>query len=197
MGLLYYIRKPLIIRQLAVGICFGTEIAILLLAMKNMTILKCNTNRCAQVPLFPVGALVRGILDNDNVGNTLGRWSAIQAPVEASAKPSLDFFETPDSYTVVLEVPGYTKEDIKISFHDGQLSVGGKRSQKDSSIPAEEQNRKYYIAQRSTGEFSQILEIPSVVKASDITANYKDGLLTITLPKAAEAKPHTITVSVG
>jgi HSP20 family protein len=109
----------------------------------------------------------------------LGGWS-----------PALDVYDHKDNLVVTLEVPGMKKEDIEISLHDGMLTVCGER--KDQREQAEGQA---FRSERYFGKFQRSLSLPTAVDANKVKASYKDGILTIYLPKAEEAKPKQITVS--
>ncbi len=105
--------------------------------------------------------------------------------------PALDVHDDKESFTVTLEAPGMKKEDFEISFHDGILSVAGERKEEK-----ETKERNYFRRERFFGRFSRSVSLPADVKADKIGASYKDGILTVTLPKAEEAKPKQIQVNV-
>lgn len=103
--------------------------------------------------------------------------------------PALDLSEDSDSFTVHVELPGMKKEDIDISLHDGSLSISGERKGEGKFEDAE-----IYRAERYVGRFQRSIHLPSPVAADRVKAQYKDGVLTITLPKTEESKPKQITV---
>jgi HSP20 family protein len=105
--------------------------------------------------------------------------------------PALDVHDQKDNFTVTLEAAGLKKDDFEISYHDGALSVAGERKE-DTDVT----ERNYFRRERLFGRFSRSVSLPAEVKADLITASYKDGVLTVTLPKAEEAKPKNIEVSV-
>lgn len=105
--------------------------------------------------------------------------------------PALDVYENEDAVTVRLEVAGMKKEDFDISLHDGTLTLSGERKSE-----SEEQAGESFRSERVFGAFSRSIQLPSAVKADQVTAEYTDGVLTITLPKADEAKPKKIAVTV-
>jgi HSP20 family protein len=106
--------------------------------------------------------------------------------------PALDLHEDKDSLVVKVEVPGMKKEDIEVSLHDGTLSISGERKSDQTFEGAE-----VYRAERFFGRFQRTIALPTAVAADQIKAQYKDGVLTITLPKAEEAKPKQIDVQVS
>jgi len=106
--------------------------------------------------------------------------------------PALDVFEDKDNFIVKAELPGMKKEDIEVSLHDGSLSLSGERQSETKHEDAE-----VYRAERFFGRFQRTLTLPTAVAADKANAAYKDGVLTITLPKTEEAKPKHIDVSVN
>jgi len=84
------------------------------------------------------------------------------------------------------------KEDIQVSLHDGGLSISGERKSETKNESAE-----VYRTERFFGRFQRTVTLPATVAADKVKAQYKDGILTVTLPKAEEAKPKQIDVSVG
>jgi HSP20 family protein len=108
------------------------------------------------------------------------------------AGPALDIFEDKDSFVVKAELPGMKKEDINVSLHDGSLSISGERKNETKS-----EGTEVYRAERFFGRFQRTVNLPSQVAADKISAEYKNGILTVTLPKAEEAKPKQIDVQVN
>jgi HSP20 family protein len=104
--------------------------------------------------------------------------------------PALDAFEDKDKYIVSIELPGLKKEDISVAVHDGVLTVSGERkSEKDSKEGLVHRTERYY------GKFTRSVSLPATVKADKVSAAYKDGVLTVEVPKAEEARPKTIPVN--
>jgi HSP20 family protein len=103
--------------------------------------------------------------------------------------PSLDISETKDALVVKAEVPGVDPKDIEISLRGDYLTVRGeKRHEK------EEKDEKYHRVERSYGSFMRAVQLPAATDANKVTATFKNGLLTITLPKTPAAKGTTIPV---
>ncbi len=105
--------------------------------------------------------------------------------------PLADVYETENDFRIVLEVPGLSKDDFKISFNDGVLTVRGERKRPQAK------EESYFLTERPYGRFQRTFTLPGNVQADKISASYKDGLLTITIPKKEEAKPKEIPISVG
>ena len=106
--------------------------------------------------------------------------------------PVLDVYEDKDNLIVKAELPGMKREEIDISFHDGTLTISGERKYEQKNQDAET-----YRAERFFGKFHRTLALPKPVQSDKATATYKDGILTVTLPKTEEAKPKQIQVNVN
>ncbi len=106
--------------------------------------------------------------------------------------PALDLYEDKDNLYVKIELPGMKKEEIDISLHDGCLSISGERKSETRHAEAE-----LYRAERFFGRFQRTVTLPTPVAADKAKAQYKDGILTVTLPKTEEAKPKHIDVNVS
>src|SRR5256886_7932407 len=106
--------------------------------------------------------------------------------------PALDLYQNNDNVIAVVELPGLRKEDIEISLHDGTLTIGGERKS-ETNANGENATR----TERFTGKFRRSITLPTRVDANKVNATYKDGVLTVTLPKVEEAKPKQIQVNVS
>jgi HSP20 family protein len=117
-------------------------------------------------------------------------WPSRDTGLFGGWSPALDVYDDKNNLVVTLEVPGMKKEEIDISLRDGMLTVSGER--KDEREQTEGQA---FRSERYFGKFQRSLSLPTAVEANKVKASYKDGILTITLPKAEEAKPKQISVS--
>jgi len=106
-------------------------------------------------------------------------------------EPTLNVYEDRDKITVQTELPGMKKQDINISLVGNTLTISGERKQEEEKGEGET-----YRSERYFGRFQRVVTLPTQVDANKVQANYKDGVLTITLPKAEEAKPKQIAVNV-
>lgn len=106
--------------------------------------------------------------------------------------PALDVYEDKNNLYVKAELAGMKKEDIEVSLHEGCLSISGERKQ-----GGEVHEDDLYRAERFFGRFQRTVALPAPVAADRVKAQYKDGILTITLPKTEEAKPKQIDVNVS
>jgi HSP20 family protein len=91
---------------------------------------------------------------------------------------------------VVAEVPGLKKDDIELSLHGGVLTISGERKQ-------DKKGEEGYRNERFFGRFQRSVTLPTSVDGNKVKATYQDGILKVVLPKAEEAKPKQIDVSVG
>ena len=103
----------------------------------------------------------------------------------------VDLLEGKDSYLIRAELPGMKREDIKVEVKDGTLVLSGERK---SEKPAE--GVEYRHVERVAAKFWRSFSLPETVKQDSIEATYKDGVLEIRVPKAEEAKPRQIEISV-
>ena len=106
--------------------------------------------------------------------------------------PAVDIYET-DSHEVVIkaELPDVKKEGINVTFENNVLTLSGERKQEETT-----KREQYQRVERHFGSFSRSFTLPASVDASRIVASYKDGVLTIRLPRREEAKPKQISVNV-
>ncbi|MEY2545955.1 MAG: hypothetical protein QOG48_1072 [Verrucomicrobiota bacterium] len=105
--------------------------------------------------------------------------------------PALDVYQNNDNVVVVAELPGMKNEEIEISLHDGMLTIAGERKSEASNGENAERTERY------VGKFRRSITLPVRVDANKVNAAYRDGILTVTLPKAEEAKPKQIQVNVS
>lgn len=106
--------------------------------------------------------------------------------------PAMDVYEDKDNVYIRAELPGMRKEDIDLSLHEGSLSISGERKSEDTF-----ENAEVYRAERFFGRFQRTVTLPTPVTTDKVKAQYRDGILTVTLPKAEEAKPKHIDVNVS
>ncbi len=104
-------------------------------------------------------------------------------------RPRVDIKETIDGYEILADIPGLDKKDIKISLHDNVLTLKG-----DRKITEKKDNEHSYHVERLYGSFSRSFTLPEKVNPDNIKANYKDGVLRITLQKSEETKPREIEI---
>lgn len=105
--------------------------------------------------------------------------------------PLTDIYEDKDKYTLKIDLPGIKKDDVKISYVDGRLSISGERVQE-----SEQKDAKWHRIERSFGKYYRSFNLPEHIQEDKINAEFKDGQLTVTVPKAEEAKPKEIEIKV-
>ena len=106
--------------------------------------------------------------------------------------PPVDIRETDQNIVLTAELPGVNPNDVDIRLEDGTLYLKGERK-----FEKETKEENYHRIERSYGTFARSFQLPQSVKADDVKAEYKDGVLTLTLPKREEAKPKTIKIKVS
>ncbi|MCG3147653.1 MAG: Spore protein SP21 [Verrucomicrobiae bacterium] len=111
---------------------------------------------------------------------------------ETAFAPALDVVEAKDDFLVKVDLPGLNKEDVSVTIQDNFLTIKGERKHE-----AEKKETNFYHRERVHGVFSRTIELPTRVEASKVSANFRDGVLHVTLPKSEEAKPKEIKVSVN
>jgi HSP20 family protein len=122
-----------------------------------------------------------GDAPREDASDSLGSWS-----------PVVDIFDKGNEVVIHAEIPGVKKEDIDVRVENNVLTIRGKKEQKE-----EVKEEGYFRSERLYGSFSRSFSLPSTVEASRIAAQYKDGVLTLSIPKAEEAKPRQIEVKVS
>ncbi len=103
--------------------------------------------------------------------------------------PRTDLVETEDAYQLRLDVPGMSKDDLKINYKDNQLTVSGERTSDRT-----DEDEEYVRVERSFGQFYRAFSLPQTVDAENISASYENGVLSIRVPKTEEVKPRQIEI---
>jgi HSP20 family protein len=111
------------------------------------------------------------------------------APGPAGWTPAVDIHETPDRYVVTAEVPGMSRDDLDIRVHDGRITISGMRRERTT------QCEQYHRVERGHGSFSRTFHLPIAVDSDRVTADLRDGVLTVTCPKASNGAARRIQVS--
>jgi HSP20 family protein len=106
-----------------------------------------------------------------------------------STVPAIDLYQTEDDVVVKASLPGLKAEDVHISVTNGILSLAGEYKQDE-----ETKESTYHIREHRQGSFERSLTLPVAVETGKAKADFKDGILTITLPKAEAVKPRTISI---
>lgn len=105
--------------------------------------------------------------------------------------PPVDIYETGDNIVLKAELPGIEPKDVEVRVEDNTLYLKGERK-----FEKEVKDENYHRVERSYGAFARSFALPNSIDAEKVAAEYKDGVLTLTLPKREEAKPKTIKIDV-
>lgn len=105
--------------------------------------------------------------------------------------PTVDVEERENEFVVSLDVPGVDKKDVKVALEDNILTIRGERK-----VERSENEGTYHCTERCFGTFQRSFTLPRTIDSSKIHARHKDGVLTVTLPKAEEAKEREIQIDV-
>jgi HSP20 family protein len=106
--------------------------------------------------------------------------------------PSVDISETDTAYLIKGEIPGVKKEDVKVTIEDGMLTIQGERKQEK-----EEKGKKFHRVECSYGSFMRSFQMPDDADENKVTAEFKDGMINVTLAKSAKAQQKAKTINVA
>jgi HSP20 family protein len=120
------------------------------------------------------------------------RTNGKETMIVADWTPTVDISETDGEYQIKAEIPDVKKEDVKVTLEDGVLTIQGERKKEK-----EEYGKKYHRIERSYGSFVRSFSLPDVIDEEKVKADFKDGVLSLHLPKSEKAKPKAIEVKVG
>jgi len=105
--------------------------------------------------------------------------------------PAMDVAETDAAYEITAELPGMDEKNVEVKLADGILTIKGEKHEEK-----EEKKKDYYLSERSFGSFQRSFQVPDSVDADKIDAGFKKGVLTVTLPKSAEAQKSAKKIAV-
>lgn len=136
--------------------------------------------------MFDLQRRINQLFDNRsattaNEGVALSAWT-----------PAVDIYEDENAFLLKVELPEVGREDVKVNLHDNTLSISGERR-----FENEEKREGYHRVERSYGQFYRSFTLPPNINVEAIDAQFKDGVLRLTLPKKEEAKPKQITVNIS
>lgn len=129
-------------------------------------------------------------MEIDRLNNMFGFGNLFNEGLSRTWVPAVDIYETPQHEVVLkAELPDMRREDISVTFENNILTLQGERKVDDQVS-----RDRYQRMERFYGSFSRSFTLPATVDASNISASYKDGVLTVRLPQREEAKPKQITI---
>ncbi len=127
----------------------------------------------------------------DKVFNDLFEFPVFRWENQQTLSPRVNIKENDDQISMVFEVPGMEKDDIKINIKEGVLTISGERT-----MEQEEKQNGYVRTEFQAGSFKRSFTLPDTVNTEKIAADYKNGLLTVVVPKLEEVKPKEIDIQV-
>lgn len=110
---------------------------------------------------------------------------------ERSWAPAADMYETKDELVIKVDLPGMSEKDVQVSITGDLLSLKGQRADSEAVKP-----EQYFRAERWTGRVERVFQLPIPVQADHVRASYREGVLTVTLPKVEAVKPKEIKIDV-
>ena len=113
---------------------------------------------------------------------------ALSPSGSALLKPNVDIKEAKNSYTISVEVPGVDENDVKLKLSGNALTISGEKKHEK-----EEKDEHYHSIERSYGSFKRVLSLPQDAKGDDVKAKFKNGVLTVTVPRKQVEKPQSET----
>ena len=119
-------------------------------------------------------------------------WNVPAVTQNTHWQPSVDIRETDDAFTIIADLPGLKKKDVNLNVKDGKLEISGERI-----FENKEENGTYHRRERSYGSFNRSFHLPEIVLEEKITASFKDGILSVEVPKAEEVKPKGYEIKIS
>ena len=111
------------------------------------------------------------------------------SPLDLGRSPAVDVREGEKEYTMEVELPGLTEKDLEVNVENNLLTLSSKKEE-----DRKEEKKNYLVRERRSFEFKRSFSLPEDVQRDGINAEFKNGLLTLTLPKSPEAQPRKIEV---
>jgi HSP20 family protein len=111
-----------------------------------------------------------------------------------TATPSVDVKETDDAYIMEMDLPGRTEKDVELSLKDRVLSINSVQEDRKDEKKKDADGVEYLIRERRSSSFSRRFTLPEDIDATNVEANFANGVLTISIPRKAESQPRQITI---
>ena len=150
-----------------------------------MTLVRYNPNRSYLSMQDTMNSLVNALFNSD---------FSTEAADNGEYAPRMDMKETENAYSVKLTMPGIDKDNIDISITDGVLTIKGETKEDEEN---KDENGKWLVREHKHYTYYRSVRLPSEVQADKAEAEYKNGILNLTLPKAEEVKPKSIPVKIS
>ena len=134
------------------------------------------------------------LLARYNKSNANGPGTSVNSDLSfADWAPSVDIEEEEDRYVIKADLPGVDKKDIDVKLENGVISIRGeKQTEKETGT-----GTKRHRTERFYGTFARSFTLPEAVKADKVDASYRDGVLSLAIPKTDQVKPKSIDIKVG
>ncbi len=117
-------------------------------------------------------------------------WGITPRSQNETWNPTLDIKETPEDYRIKIELPGIDTDDIEVQVGVDNLTIRGEKKSEET-----QEGENWHVVERSYGSFLRTIDFPSQVRPDGVTAESKDGVLTLTVPKASDAQPKKVTIN--
>ena len=127
-------------------------------------------------------------LFNEALRDWFGQWASPEEVGDQIWHPTVDIKETDEELTLMVDLPGLEKKDVQLSLENNVLTIKGERRFEH------EEKENFYRLERAYGVFSRTFTLPRNVKADAVDASFKNGVLTVSLPKVEEARPKQIEI---
>lgn len=148
-----------------------------------MSVIKCEPNRS----IVPFSTAMSSVFDEFLPG-FMRHWDIPTVAV----RPAVDVVEEEDRVIVRADMPGLEKGDVKVVVHDGMLSIEGSRKEE-----RDEKKQGFNRSERFIGTFSRSFNLPSWADSAKISANYKNGVLEVVIPKTETSRPKEIEIKIS
>ena len=135
--------------------------------------------------------LNRSSRDFDSIFDSFFNGHTCRSEAGCDFMPRIDIIDDKDALRLEVELPGMEKDAIKVMVEDGVLSISGERKSE-----SEKKDENYLRSERVYGSFSRSFTLPENVDVENISADYKNGILNVTLAKSEKAKPKEIKVDI-
>ena len=130
--------------------------------------------------------------DLEHVQNRLAGFFDGASAGQRSWTPSVNVSETKDALELTAELPGVPEDNLSIELENNLLTISGETSEQ---VTEADEERRYHVWERSRGSFRRSFSLPRTISGDDIAATFENGVLSILLPKAPEAKSRAIEIA--
>ena len=146
------------------------------------------------VTYFPFGTSRADEISDlrDQFRRTFGEFPTTNFVTALGWAPAIDITEGTEEVTVKAELPGVKKQDVKVMYDDGMLTIQGEKREEKK-----DETKQHHVYERNYGAFARSFTLPNTIDDTHIKAEFDEGVLTVHLPKSAEAKKSTKTIEIA